>query len=156
MNCIYSIIISMSIFGQVAENPKTAGSIQPDASLQIQAGLELLRQGDRAADNGEIHQAQIKYQAAMEKLLPGIRHKPFKNTVKRDETPREKLGQVLVEEWEKEVTPEEFKIDEATWKVMNLIPQDFDLKSAYIKLLTEEVAAFYDPKTKTMHLIREP
>ena len=156
MSCICSIIISISIFGQIAENPKPAGSIKTEASLQIESGLELLRQGDRSADNGEIRQAQIKYQAAMEKLLPGIRHKPFKQTVKRDETPREKLGQVLVEEWEKEVTPEEFKIDEATWKVMDLIPHDFDLKSAYVKLLTEEVAAFYDPKTKTMHLIREP
>lgn len=156
MSCICFLIISISISGQLPEAPKAAETIKTAASPQIEAGLELLRQGDRSADAGKINQAQVKYQAAMEKLLPGIRHKPFKHTVNRDETPREKLGKVLVDEWEKEVTPEEFKLDEATWKVMNLIPQDFDLKSAYIKLLTEEVAAFYDPKTKTMHLIREP
>lgn len=127
-----------------------------ELSSTVREGLALIKKGDAQADAGNVNEAQFTYQAAMEKLLPGIRHKPFKHTVKRDETPREALGKVLVDDWEKEVTPAEFHLDEATWKVMDLIPADFNLKQAYIKLLTEEVAAFYDPKTKTMHLIREP
>ncbi|MFM7130158.1 MAG: hypothetical protein ACKO85_19620 [Isosphaeraceae bacterium] len=123
---------------------------------ELQAGLKLIQKGNEQADRGKVNEAQITYQEAMEKILPSVRNLPFKNTVKRDETPREKLGQVLVEDWEKEISPAEFQLDEATWKVLGLIPADFDLKSAYMKLLTEEVAAFYDPKTKTMHLIREP
>ncbi len=127
-----------------------------DKKAELQTGLKLIQKGNEQAEKGKINEAQIIYQEAMEKILPSVRNLPFKNTVKRDETPREKLGQVLVEDWEKEVSPAEFQLDEATWKVLGLIPADFDLKAAYIKLLTEEVAAFYDPKTKTMHLIREP
>jgi hypothetical protein len=127
-----------------------------DKQAELQAGLKLVEKGNQQADKGQINDAQITYQEAMEKILPSVRNLPFKQSVKRDETPREKLGKVLVEDWEKEVTPAEFQLDEATWKVLGLIPADFDLKAAYIKLLTEEVAAFYDPKTKTMHLIREP
>lgn len=127
-----------------------------DKKAELQAGLKLIQKGNDQAEKGKVNEAQITYQEAMEKILPSVRNLPFKNTVKRDETPREKLGQVLVEDWEKEISPAEFQLDEATWKVLGLIPADFDLKSAYMKLLTEEVAAFYDPKTKTMHLIREP
>ena len=156
MNCLQLLWICISLTGQIQASQKTPETPPAQPSRQTFEGLQLLLQGDRQADDGNINQAQITYQAAMEKLLPNIRHKPFKNTVKRDETRREKLGQVLVEEWEKEVTPKEFQLDEATWKVMDLIPQESNLKSAYIQLLTEEVAAFYDPKTKTMHLIREP
>jgi hypothetical protein len=128
----------------------------PEAAREVEAGLELIRGGDALADSGKVNEAQIRYHEAMERILPSVRSLALKNPVKRDETPREKLGQVLVEEWEKDVSPEKFRRDEATWKNLGLIPPEFDLKGAYVKLLTEEVAAFYDPKTKTMHLIREP
>ena len=157
MIAITSLCISLSL---LAQPPARAQKVNQAAGAafqkQLAEGLQLLKKGDNEADAGQVNQAQLTYQAAMEKLLPGIRHKPFLHTVKRDETPREQLGKVLVDEWEKEVSPAEFQLDEATWKVLDLIPPEFDLKKAYIKLLTEEVAAFYDPKTKTIHLIREP
>lgn len=127
-----------------------------ETEAKLETGLQLIRKGDSQADQGDVNQAQITYHEAMEQILPSVRRLGFKHPVKRDETPREQLGKVLVDEWEKEVSPEKFRRDEATWKALGLIPADFDLKAAYVKLLTEEVAAFYDPKTKTMHLIREP
>ena len=41
-------------------------------------------------------------------------------------------------------------------KAFGLLPRDFNLKEALAQVYAEEVAAFYDPKTKTMHLIEEP
>lgn len=134
------------------EVAKNAGQVQ----MQLHSGIELLKAGDSLADAGKPNEAQGKYHEAMEKILPSVRKLPFAHTVKRDETPREELGKVLIGEWEKDITPEEFHLDEMTWKTLGLIPPEFDLKSAYIQLLSEEVAAFYDPKTRTMHLIREP
>ncbi len=36
------------------------------------------------------------------------------------------------------------------------MPRDYNLKETLAQVYAEEVAAFYDPKTKTMHLIEEP
>lgn len=144
--CRSAVCFVLAAVGQVAH--------QPDA--QVSSGLALIRSGDALADSGKYNEAQIRYHEAMERILPSVRRLPLRHPVKRDETPRERLGKVLVDEWEKDVTPEKFRRDEATWKSLGLIPPDFDLKAAYVKLLSEEVAAFYDPKTRTMHLIREP
>ena len=145
-----SLFLAISIaFAAAAQQP-------PPLTQQVESGLELIRSGDALADSGKVNEAQIRYHEAMKRILPSVRRLPLKHPVKRDETPREQLGKVLVDEWEKDVSPEKFRRDDATWKSLGLIPPEFDLKGAYVKLLTEEVAAFYDPKTKTMHLIREP
>jgi len=146
---LLAVAFSVALAAAAAQDP-------PELARQVSAGLEMIRAGDTLADAGKYNEAQIRYHEAMEQILPSVRDLPFRHPVKRDETPREQLGKVLVDEWEKEVTPEKFRRDEATWKSLGLIPADFDLKAAYVKLLSEEVAAFYDPKTKTMHLIREP
>ena len=41
-------------------------------------------------------------------------------------------------------------------KAIGFIPKDMNFKEIMVRVYSEEVAAFYDPKTKTMHLIREP
>jgi hypothetical protein len=41
-------------------------------------------------------------------------------------------------------------------KAFGLLPRDYNLKEALVQVYSEEIAAFYDPKTKTMHLIEEP
>ncbi len=145
-----------SLFLAISVALSAAAQQPPHLAREVESGLELIRTGDALADSGKVNEAQIRYHEAMERILPSVRRLQLKHPVKRDETPRERLGKVLVDEWEKEVSPEKFRRDDATWKTLGLIPPEFDLKGAYVKLLTEEVAAFYDPKTKTMHLIREP
>ncbi len=54
------------------------------------------------------------------------------------------------------MTPEEFRANEMAMKAFGLLPRDFNLKEALAQVYSEEIAAFYDPKTKTMHLIEEP
>ena len=41
-------------------------------------------------------------------------------------------------------------------KALGLHPPRDELKEMMVKVYSEEIAAFYDPKTKTMHLIKEP
>jgi len=41
-------------------------------------------------------------------------------------------------------------------KVFGLIGRDVRWKETLVRVYSEEIAAFYDPKTKTMHLIKEP
>ncbi len=40
-------------------------------------------------------------------------------------------------------------------KVLGFIPREMNWKEVMVRVYSEEIAAFYDPKTKTMHLIKE-
>ena len=122
----------------------------------VKAGEKLLEEGDRLADDGKPGEAVIRYKSAFEKLLPRLRQIPFKHEVKRDVTKREQLKAMLLKEFEEDMTPQEFRANEMAMKAFGLVPRSLDLKPLLVQVYSEEIAAFYDPKTKTMHLIEEP
>ena len=122
----------------------------------IRQGTDLLAEGDKFADQGQFTEAVIRYKRAMEELLPGLRKIPFKHEVKRDVTKRENMKALILKEIDEDMTPEEFRANELAMKAFGLIPRDYNLKEVLAQVYAEEVAAFYDPKTKTMHLIEEP
>ena len=127
-----------------------------DLPASTERGKELLAEGDKLADRNETTEAVLKYKQAFEQLLPGIRQLKFKSEVKRDVTNREDLKAVLLKEIDEEITPEEFRTSELGMKVLGFIPRDLNWKEVMVKVYSEEIAAFYDPKTRTMHLIKEP
>ena len=131
------------------------GSGRGDDSA-VRQGTALLDEGDRLADRGQFTEAVIRYKRAMEKLLPGLRKIPFKHEVKRDVTKRENMKALILKEIDEDMTPEEFRANELAMKVFGLLPRNYNLKETLAQVYAEEVAAFYDPKTKTMHLIEEP
>ena len=133
--------------------PGPTGRRTPKA---VAAGKTLLKEGDDAADRGETTEAVIRYKRAFEKLLPGMRKIPFKSEVKRDVTARGDLQALLIKEIDEEMTPGEFRANELGMKALGLLPANVDLKAVMVKVYAEEIAAFYDTKTKTMHLIKEP
>ena len=63
---------------------------------------------------------------------------------------------MLIKEIDEDMTPAEFRANELGMKVLGLLPRDINLKEMMVKVYSEEIAAFYDTKTKTMHLIKEP
>ncbi len=126
------------------------------ASKAVAAGKALLKAGDESADRGETTEAVIRYKGAFEALLPGMRKLPFRHEVKRDVTARENLQALLVKEIDQEMTPAQFHANEVGMKALGLLAPDIDLKSVMVKVYAEEIAAFYDTRTKTMHLIKEP
>jgi hypothetical protein len=122
----------------------------------VARGTKLLDEGDKLADKGEYTEAVIRYKRAMEELLPGLRKIPFKHEVKRDVTKREDMKGLILKEIDEDMTPGEFRSNELGMKAFGLIPMSYNLKETLAQVYAEEVAAFYDPKTKTMHLIEEP
>jgi hypothetical protein len=119
-------------------------------------GTKLLAEGDKLADEGQFTEAVIRYKTAIEKLLPNLRKIPFKHEVKRDVTKRENMKDLILKEIDEDMTPQEFRANELAMKAFGLLPRDYNLREALAQVYSEEVAAFYDPKTKTMHLIEEP
>ena len=134
----------------------TAPALAADLPADTASGRKLLGEGDSLADKGETTEAQLRYKKAFEQLLPGMRKIPFKTEVLRDVTAREDLKDVLLKELEEEKTSDEYEGEELGMKALGFIPRAMKFKDILVRVYSEEIAAFYDPKTKTMHLIREP
>jgi hypothetical protein len=131
-------------------------AIRPANPEMIAAGKELLADGDKLADDGKYDEAALTYKAAFEKLLPGMRKLEFKRPVGGKVIPRNELRDILAKMEDQETPPEKVRAEETGIKALGLIPDDTDLRQLMLRLQTEEVAGFYDPKTQTMHLIKEP
>jgi len=130
--------------------------VRADLKPDLSEGKKLLAEGDDLADKGKPNDAVIRYKRAFEQLLPGMRKLRFKHEVKRDVTARENMQALLIKEIDEEMTPGEFRANELGMKALGLLPANINLKEILVKVYSEEIAAFYDPKTKTMHLIKEP
>jgi hypothetical protein len=121
----------------------------------LETGKTQLAEGDRLADEGKPNEAQLAYKKAMETLLPGMRGIPFHHPVKNDVTKREDLKQLLLRELDEDKSPQEMRGEALAYRAFGLWPLDLDYKDTIVRVYTEEIAAFYDPTTKTMHLIEE-
>lgn len=149
-----TLMLGLSLLPLVPARAGANDDPPPDAVIQV--GKQLLKEGDAQADRGQSTDAELTYQRAMEKLLPGIRRLPFKHEVKRDVTARDAIRDYLVKEMAEEQTPEELRAEELTLKAFGLIPGEVDYQDLMLRVYSEEIGAFYDPRTKTMHLIAEP
>lgn len=126
-----------------------------DADPAVKLGVKLLGEGDRLADDGKHQDAESRYEDAFESILPSMRRLPFTSKVKRSVTKREDMRDMLIKEFEADSTPEEFRANETALKAFGFVKREVNLKELLIQVYSEEIAAFYDPKTKTMHLIKE-
>jgi len=150
-----SLVVKSAVLGFVCLLSTVAARGElPTADAK--AGTELLKKGDHEADRGKPTEAQLRYKEGFERILPGLRRIPFKHEVKRDVTKRENLKEMLLKDFEEDMTPAEFEANEKAMKAFGLIPRDMDLKKFLIQVYSEEIAAYYDPRTKTMYMIEEP
>src|SRR5215216_861594 len=81
-----------------------------------------------------------------------LRKLPVLRQVRSGAQSRSEIEQMLVRSLNESATPEEMSASEATLKKLGLVPADFQLRPFIIKLLTEQVAGYYDPKTQEFNL----
>jgi len=77
---------------------------------------------------------------------------PIKKEVKRKLTSREEVVSYLTKHMNDEDT-QRLRRSELVLKKFGLLPRDFDLQKLLVALLREQVAGYYDPKTKTVNLL---
>lgn len=77
---------------------------------------------------------------------------PIKKEVKRKLTSRDEVESYLTKHLNDEDT-QRLRRSELVLKKFGLLPRDFDLETFLVALLKEEVAGYYDPKTKTVNLL---
>jgi hypothetical protein len=77
---------------------------------------------------------------------------PVRKQVKRKLTSRDEVEAYLTKHT-KDDDVKRLQRSELVLKKFGLLPHDFDLQKLIVALLREEVAGFYDPKTKTVNLL---
>ena len=77
---------------------------------------------------------------------------PVKKEVKRKLTSRDEVESYLTKHLNDEDT-QRLRRSELVLKKFGLLPRDFNLETFLVALLKEEVAGYYDPKTKTVNLL---
>jgi hypothetical protein len=77
---------------------------------------------------------------------------PIKREVKRKLTSRDEVESYLTKHLNDEDT-QRLRRSELVLKKFGLLPRDFNLETFLVALLKEEVAGYYDPKTRTVNLL---
>jgi len=81
-----------------------------------------------------------------------IRELSVLRPVKSGAQSRAAIEQMLIRNLDEQVTPAEMHATEVSLKKFGLAPNDFQYRPFIIKLLTEQVAGYYDPKVQKFNL----
>jgi hypothetical protein len=134
-------------------------------SKQISAGLAVLvlfclgtgsflpkGQAQSGAASSTQHAAIVSTTAAMLQETSEIRELSILKAVKSGAQSRAEIESMIVRNLDSETTPAEMHASEVLLKVFGLAPKDFAYRAFLIKLLTEQVAGYYDPKAEQFYL----
>ncbi len=78
---------------------------------------------------------------------------PIKHEVKRRLVSRDEVESYVVNHTSEDEDAKRLRRSELVLKKFGLLPRDFDLSKFLVVLLKEQVAGYYDPKTKTVNLL---
>ena len=107
----------------------------------------------KAAENKPITSAEVeKLTAEIIKQVSEIRGLKLLSAVKSGAKSRAEIEQMVIQNFEEEYTPAELDAEFKTLVAFGLVPKNFHYREFLIKLLTEQIAGFYDPKKKEFHL----
>ena len=117
-----------------------AGSFLPSGQAQT-AGVSPARNA-----------AIISTTAAVLKETSELRELSILKEVKSGAQSRDDIQRMIVKNLDRDTTPAEMHAAEVLLKAFGLAPKEFAYRSFLIKLLTEQVAGYYDPKAQQFYL----
>lgn len=104
------------------------------------------------ASSASRNAAIVATTAAVLKETSEIRELPILRPVKSGAQSRVEIERMLVKNLDAQMTPAEMHASAVALRKFGLAPNDFEYRSFIIKLLTEQVAGYYDSKTREFHL----
>src|SRR5258706_2163728 len=81
-----------------------------------------------------------------------IRQLSILRPVRSSTQSRPEIERMILKNLDEETTPEQMHAAEAQLKRLGLAPPDFQFRAFMLRVLTEQVAGYYDPKTREFHL----
>ena len=86
------------------------------------------------------------------KETSAIRQLSILRPVQSSAQSRAEIERALIKSLDEDTTPASIHADEVTLKKLGLAPMDFQYRALMLRVLTEQVAGYYDPKTRQFHL----
>ncbi|HLA10505.1 MAG TPA: hypothetical protein VJ023_07900 [Pyrinomonadaceae bacterium] len=111
-----------------AATPQTAGAATTRNTAVVAATVAILK------ETSEIRELEV--------LRP----------VKSGAQTRADIERMIIRNLNEQTTPAEMRASEVGLKKLGLVPPDFEYRAFIIKLLTEQVAGYYDTKTREFYL----
>ena len=136
--------------------------VSASQSPQLQAQQKQPPAGDEKAQPLEEPQKKITPEQAQElfrsvdEILSFVSKDTglaIKSPVKRELAGREQVRKYVQTHMQDDKDAQRLARSEASMKKFGLLPQDFDLRKLLLDLLEDQVAGYYDPKTKTVYLL---
>jgi hypothetical protein len=134
-------------------------------SKQINAGLALLilvclcagsltvrTQAQAGAAGAAQNAAIVSTTDAVLKETSELRELPILRAVKSGAQSRAEIERMIIKNLDSDTTPADMHATEALLRVFGLAPNGFEYRPFLIKLLTEQVAGYYDPKAQQFYL----
>ena len=109
-------------------------------------------QATGAARGTARNSAIIATTAAVLKETSALRKLSILRSVKSGAQSRSDIERMILRNLDEETTPEEMHAAEVLLRVYGLAPANFKYRTSLVKLLTEQVAGYYDPKAQQFYL----
>jgi hypothetical protein len=78
----------------------------------------------------------------------------FKTPPRMEVRSRDQVREFLLLKLKEPNVQKQFAEGEATYKVLGLVPDTMHLTDLYVKVLTEQIMGYYDPKTKVLYMVQ--
>ena len=154
-------LISVMLFASVAWTQTATPSTPPAQQPPAQPG-SAANNADKAAKAPQKPEKKISPKEAQElfrsvdqilRFASKDTGLPIKHEVKRQLASREQVVAYLERNMDEDKEAKRLQRSELVLKKFGLLPRDFDLRSFLLTLLREQVAGYYDEKTKTVNLL---
>src|SRR6266550_3377250 len=121
-----------------------AGLFQPPASSS--------QQSPQTTTTAARNAALIAATSDVLKETSEIRQLPILRPVQSSTQTRAEIERMIMKNLDEDTTPAQIHAAEITLKKLGLAPPDFQYRALMLRVLTEQVAGYYDPKTREFHL----
>src|SRR5260370_15944699 len=105
-----------------------------------------------AATTASRNAAMVSGSGEVLKETSEIRQLAILRPVQSSTQSRAEIERMLIKNLDEETTPAQIHATEVTLKKLGLAPADFQYRALMLRVLTEQVAGYYDPKTQQFHL----
>lgn len=79
----------------------------------------------------------------------------FKTPPKMELRSRDQVREFLLQTMKEPDVQKQLANQEATFKLLGMIPDTLHLADFYVKVLTEQIMGYYDPKTKVLYVVKD-
>ena len=138
------------------QSPATSAASRRVALVATQSGAVARPSGRAQQDPVAIKTARsaalIAATADVLKETSELRQLPILHQVQSSTQSRAEIERMLIRNLDEETSPPQIHATELTLKKLGLAPADFQYRALMLRLLTEQVAGYYDPKTREFHL----